>query len=424
VVAADLSQPVGFYIDMLGGVALIALAGLVMLVKPRRALNVAFAGYAFAVGAGVAMTHVFLVLDNPRLAEWSFIIGIGLGGASLVLVGLLIDRTISRRRHRIWPFALAVAVPYVVDRVLVRILFDIRGPALDVARYEFQEFLVAMAFAGVFFLLLVAAVRTRQEAWTMPAPVAALLVVGLVALPAFDLSSSAAIVAGEGDWRSTFLLLLRLAMFFACGIAWLAAVPRRGRPALVAGLACFFFPALGVVTAMAPAGSALEEFLYDGSFGTVAVFGVACLAYAILRHQMFDVDVKLKLTLRRGTIVGVFLAAFFVVSQLIQVFTGQLFGLTGGAVVAGLLLFGLAPIQRAAERLSDKAMPNVKPQDAAYVLRKKRETYRNAVATAWADGTLTQKDMRMLQQVREALALPEKDVLAIEREWVKSAPKA
>jgi uncharacterized tellurite resistance protein B-like protein len=66
-------------------------------------------------------------------------------------------------------------------------------------------------------------------------------------------------------------------------------------------------------------------------------------------------------------------------------------------------------------------MPNVDPDDPVYVLEKKRDTYRHAYATAWADGTMTPKDMHMLQRVREALALPEKDVVAIERDWARAA---
>lgn len=416
----DLDQPAGLYVDLLGGLALLALALFVGLVRPRRAVNLAFAGYASSVGVAIAGANVLTLFDLETAKAWLFIVGLAAGGAFLVLVGFLLDRAVARRpRLRTWPILVASAVPYVVDRVLIRLLrgWDAGFPPGNVPFVELEEALRAIAFAGVFFAVALAAVRTRQGAWTMPPRVAALLSIGLVALPGFDAGAHAAVSIATEPWQDTLLRSLRVVAFLACGTAWLAAIPRCGRPAVAAGLACFLFPAIGALTVASPEGSALESFLYEGSFGVVAGIGVAVLAYAILRHQMFDVDVKLKWTLRRGTVAAVFLAVFFVVAQLAQNFLSDQYGWALGGAGAGLLLFLLAPIQRAAERLSDKAMPGVQEKDPAYVRAKKRETYRSAYAAAWSDGTMTQKDMRMLQQVREALGLPDKDVLAVEREW-------
>ena len=424
--AAGFAQSFGFYLDVLGGVALLALAGFVAAVKPRRAVNLAFAGYALGVGLAIVLANLAYILSlGDGAVNWLFVVGIGLGGSFLIAVGLLLDRTVSTRVRPVWPLLLVAALHYPADRILTHALFDFASvPLAENLGREASDVLQALAFGGVWFAVLLAGARTAQGAWTMPTRVTALLAVGLVALPGYDVGIAVGASMAAYRWDLVLLYGLRIVPFLVCGAVWLAAAHRRGRSALVAGLACFLFPTLGVVATQAPPDSALEAFLYEGSFGLVAVVGVGILAYAILRHQMFDIDVKLKWTLRRGTVLGIFAAAFFVVAQLIQAFAGQMFGLVGGAVVAGLLLFALNPLQRLADRFSDKAMPTVRPEDPGYVLAKKRETYRNAYASAWADGNLTQKDMRLLTEFREALGLAEGEYVAIERDWAKAAPKA
>ncbi|MHB8606597.1 MAG: hypothetical protein ACYDCK_15245 [Thermoplasmatota archaeon] len=48
---------------------------------------------------------------------------------------------------------------------------------------------------------------------------------------------------------------------------------------------------------------------------------------------------------------------------------------------------------------------------------RKRETYRSALALAWADGVLSQQEARHLADLREVLALPPEEYAAIEREF-------
>ena len=69
-------------------------------------------------------------------------------------------------------------------------------------------------------------------------------------------------------------------------------------------------------------------------------------------------------------------------------------------------------------------MPGVDRADAAYVLRRKRETYRNAYAAAWADGVLTAKDQRLLAEFQDALGMPAAEYAAIERDWARSSATA
>lgn len=412
---------VGFWVDVLGGLCLLALGVAVAMLRPRRPVHLAFAAYAAAVGVAIVGANALAVAEKPFLLLCWFIGWIAVAGVFQFWVGFQLNATLDTgRRLRAWPLAVACCLPWVADRVLVRVMFGwpLGGYAPDdLLLAEAIEGGAALAYASVFFIILLVALRTRSGAWTMPPRVASLLSIGLVALPAFDQAVIATDAIDNGAWQDVLLQSLRAAVFLVCGVAWLAAAPRVGRPAVVAGLACFAFTALGVVLGAAATDSALDGFVKQGSYGVVSLIAAAFLAYAIVRHQLFDIDIKVKWTLTRGSVAAIFLGVFVVVAQLAQNFLADRYGWALGGVAAGVLLFAVAPIKRAAQRMADRAMPGVRPDDPHYVLSRKRETYRNAFATAWADGTLTAKDQRMLQQVREALGLPEKDIVAIEKAW-------
>lgn len=103
--------------------------------------------------------------------------------------------------------------------------------------------------------------------------------------------------------------------------------------------------------------------------------------------------------------VGIVLAAFFVASQLAQTFLPEVLGgpLVGGVVV-GLLLFAIAPLQRFAERLSEKAVPDAKPvQELA---RDERAAiYLDMARGAWKDGSINRTERVMLNHLQERLGL-------------------
>ena len=168
--------------------------------------------------------------------------------------------------------------------------------------------------------------------------------------------------------------------------------------------------------AVAPAG-------YRLAFALARFAGFAVLAYGVVRQQLFDLDIRIKLALPKGLIAAAIVAVFFAVSEAAQAFFSERAGTGVGIAASALLVFAIAPLNRLAERFTDRAMPNVRPQDPAYVLGKKRETYRNAYAAAWADGHLSAKDARLLAEFKEALGLPDAEYAAIERDWARS-PKA
>lgn len=147
--------------------------------------------------------------------------------------------------------------------------------------------------------------------------------------------------------------------------------------------------------------------------GAALLFAVL-LSHAILRTQLFDIDLKLKWTVRQGTIVAFFLAAFFVVSELAAQVLAPRLGTVSGILAAGALLFFLAPLQRLAERVSDRAMPGVRDTEEYRTVRK-REVYQAAVESAMRDGRITDRERDVLATLADQLGLTHRDVGEIER---------
>lgn len=147
---------------------------------------------------------------------------------------------------------------------------------------------------------------------------------------------------------------------------------------------------------------------------------VLLLAYGLLRYQLLDIDLKVKWTIRQSTLVAFFLAAFFIVSELTAMWLSDQVGSVVGILVAGGLLFALAPLQRVAERVSDKAMPHVQDSEA-YRGKRAREIYHAAVESALVDGTVTDRERDVLASLVEQLGLKPTEARAIERELAASA---
>ncbi len=143
---------------------------------------------------------------------------------------------------------------------------------------------------------------------------------------------------------------------------------------------------------------------------------VLLLAYGILKTQLFDIDLKLKWTLEKSTVAGVFIAVFFIVSEAAQVlFAGFAGSELLGVFAAGGLVFFLAPLQRFADRVADTAMPGVEDTEA-YREHRARELYRAAVESGLEDGVITDRERDMLARLQDELNLTGQVVLELERE--------
>jgi hypothetical protein len=130
----------------------------------------------------------------------------------------------------------------------------------------------------------------------------------------------------------------------------------------------------------------------------------ALLAYGILKVQLFDIDLKIKTGIRRSAVGAAFVLAFLIASQLVQNYTNSKWGVAGGAVAAGLLLFAVRPLERVASRVADTAMPKVR-DSPDYVAARKEDVYRHALESALRDGSVTAKERSLLLRLAEDLGL-------------------
>ena len=160
---------------------------------------------------------------------------------------------------------------------------------------------------------------------------------------------------------------------------------------------------------------------YDGAAAlatfVLAVWRLAIpflIAYALMRYQLFDIDIRIKAGIRRGIIVGAFTATFFLVSEaaeaLLQGERGPLFGIVG----AGALAFLSRPVRSFAGRAADRFMPDTKPI-AQQSHGERLRFYLGQFELINQDGEVTTKERRMLDRLRRTLALDPQDVSLLER---------
>ena len=140
------------------------------------------------------------------------------------------------------------------------------------------------------------------------------------------------------------------------------------------------------------------------AYQLVVVIYVPLVVYGVLRTQLFDIDLRIKKTLRRSLILAAFVASFFVVSELAAVYLSDRLGNVLGLVCTGLLVFLLEPIQRAAQRFSDAAMPHTHstPEYEAY---RKLQVYEAAYRAALEEGEVSSSQRRVLDSLVQSLGL-------------------
>lgn len=136
------------------------------------------------------------------------------------------------------------------------------------------------------------------------------------------------------------------------------------------------------------------------------------LVHTIARHQLLGLDLRIKWTLRRGTLIGIFLGVFFIVVAVAEQYL-QRYGAILGGVAVGLMLLALRPIERMADRFAEAAMPGVQPTPA-YLAHKRIEVYKVAVESALETGGIDARERVKLEKLRDKLGLSPGDVAAVE----------
>jgi len=102
------------------------------------------------------------------------------------------------------------------------------------------------------------------------------------------------------------------------------------------------------------------DFVYNSGVALMYLLYMGFLTYGVLRTQLFDLELRIKVAFKWSTVASMIAGAFFVGSEVLESFIpleGQLLGL----VSAGLVVVALRPVQRMAEKVVGRLMPDVNP---------------------------------------------------------------
>ena len=144
------------------------------------------------------------------------------------------------------------------------------------------------------------------------------------------------------------------------------------------------------------------------------LLAVPLIAYGILKTQLFDIDLRIRWTIRQSTVAAAFVAVFYLVTEGADRLLESGLGSWIGLLASAMLIFFLAPLQRFAERVATIAMPNTQntPEYAAY---RKLQVYEAALAETLPGG-ISDKERALLNHLRDSLDIAPADAAALERD--------
>jgi hypothetical protein len=145
------------------------------------------------------------------------------------------------------------------------------------------------------------------------------------------------------------------------------------------------------------------------------LLAVPLIAYGILRAHLFDIDLRIRWTIKQSTLAAAVVTIIYVLSEGASRLLSSELGSLAGLVAAGLVVFFLAPLQRFAERVASNAMPNTQntPEYAAF---RKLQVYEAAVSEARQGGDISARERALLNRLRDTLGISAIDAEALERD--------
>jgi hypothetical protein len=408
--------------NVLSGLLLVALgAGIAWLGRARRS-NLALAIFSGSFGLGWTLNYAFNgddPLAGPALVLFGALEVIAAG--ALVAVARSFPQPLAPGEQGVHVLPAAVAALSFVASIVLGLATgagSVLGQEAQLVPPVFSNAVRSALAAGFAFALLLLALRYARTASAKLRHQQLLMSAALTLYPGFVAGEYLLVeLPGYGRGIASLLVLGVLA------VLWL----RNARDAPEGASRAPRNLAL-LVLAMPTLAIALTAAMGTGFVGrgpppaTARVLTVAVLAYAILKHQLLGLDVKVKWTLTRGTLAGIFIAVFLVTTQVAQNYLSGYGPLVGG-VAAGLLLFALTPLQRVAERVANVAMPSVKSVgEMAHPER--ASAYRQQAVVAWADGNVDRRDRAFLEALRNSLGLSHEEAARLESEAAASQPAA
>jgi len=146
------------------------------------------------------------------------------------------------------------------------------------------------------------------------------------------------------------------------------------------------------------------------------------IAYGILRTQLFDIDLRIRWTIKQSTLAAMIVSIMFVLSEGAERFLSSELGNVGGLMVAAVLVvFVFTPLQRFAERVASAAMPNTE-NTPEYLAFRKLQVYESALTDALPDGKVSERERELLNRLRDSLEISVSAAEAIESDLRKVQP--
>jgi hypothetical protein len=145
------------------------------------------------------------------------------------------------------------------------------------------------------------------------------------------------------------------------------------------------------------------------------LFAVPLIAYGVLRAHLFDIDLRIRWTIKQSTLAALIVAIVFLISEGVSTFLSAEFGTVAGLFAAAVVIFFLTPLQQFAERIASSAMPNTK-NTPEYLAFRKMQVYEVALVDALSEGGISDKERLLLGHLRDSLGITAADAQAIELE--------
>jgi len=145
------------------------------------------------------------------------------------------------------------------------------------------------------------------------------------------------------------------------------------------------------------------------------LLAVPLIAYGILKAKMFDIDLKIRWTLKQSTFAAAVLAITFIISEGVEMLVSAELGDKWGLVAAGVALLFLKPLQAFAEKVVSLLMPNTQ-NTPEYERSRKMGVYEEALMEAMDENGISPKERALLNRLRDSLEIPVADAEAVENE--------
>jgi len=174
----------------------------------------------------------------------------------------------------------------------------------------------------------------------------------------------------------------------------------------------FFGLIIGLIYAIGPAIFSINTHYWTAVTGLLGfgLFRPICFTYAVLKYQLFNINIIVK---RSAYVVLIVFVLGLVFAGIQQVFEDiiPLYGILSALIVAVLFI----PVENIATRITNRVFPWDETSEE-YINKRSREIYAAAVKGALEDAVVTEEEKDTLRQLRYKFHISKEDQQIIDRE--------